>query len=117
VQSSFAACFFLIIKRLGSKSKDPLSALLGHIQDLPNDQLGPEHLALSRRLRKLIHHEVEDIVTCVVDRSLQWVAPIFSSGTEDLENALKFTDELGALLDEPTTQAQKQTIYSPQSTL
>jgi hypothetical protein len=91
-----AALLFSIIKRLSLKPQDHLCVLLGHIQSIPNGQFDPGYLVLGRRLRKLFHHEAEDIVTCMVDHSLQQVVRIFSSDTEELENTLKFTDELGA---------------------
>jgi nucleolar pre-ribosomal-associated protein 1 len=90
------ACLILIIKRSGSKSTDLLSSLLRHIQDISNDLLCSEHLVLGRRLCKLFNHEAEEIVTCIVDRSLQRVVRIFSNGATELEDALKFTNELGA---------------------
>jgi nucleolar pre-ribosomal-associated protein 1 len=91
-----ATLLFSIIKRSSSKPQDHLCVLLRHIQSIPNGQLDPGHLVLGRRLHELFHHEAEDIITCMVDHSLQQVVRVFSNDTEELENTLKFTDELGA---------------------
>jgi nucleolar pre-ribosomal-associated protein 1 len=95
-RSKYVTCLFLIITRLGSKSSDLLSVLLSHIQSISNDHIDPEYLDLGRRLRKHFHHEAEEVVTYVVDRSLQRVVRIFSSDIEELEDELKFTDKLCA---------------------
>jgi hypothetical protein len=86
-------CLFLIIKRLASSSSDLLPVLQEHLQSVAHDHIGFEHLVLGRRLHRIFHHEADDIVTCLVDHSLQRVVRIFSSGSE-MENDLKYNDEL-----------------------
>ena len=90
-----AALLFLIIKRSSLKPKDHLSVLLKRIQSKLDGQLGPGYLVLGRRLRGLFHHDADDVVTYIVDYSLQRVVRLFSSGTDEWENTLKFSDELG----------------------
>lgn len=93
------ASLFLIVKRSGSKFANAVSALLRHIQSVPNGQLSPAYLVLGRRLHQLFGHDAtRDVVTYMVDKSLESVVRMFSGSSGELEDALKLSDELGAFI-------------------